>query len=368
MSDNENRIVITDADLNAPKVVESVRAMQKATEYTTTRAVGAPQPKKNSGGIAILIFTGAGVLGGVLAYVMQKLILDVILADASTTVTNIMFTFLMAFVIGTTLAIVDASTTRIFSKVAIAAAIAIPSSIVSGLAFGALANAFYTAQVTNIYTDAYTRISNGESEEIVDQSIKNALHLPRGVAWLLVGIAAGLTVGVASRSLKRTGLTVGGGAVGGFIGGFVFDFIPDGLLWVAQVVGIGVTGLLIGLSMALLEQAARTQWIEIVEGGMAGKQFILYKSEITIGSSPSADITLIKDPSISPVHARIFAAAGRSQIESLDPTRPISVNGTVTMRMQLEDSVYITIGSTQVLFREKAGASKTVTGNVGRLS
>jgi hypothetical protein len=368
MSDNENRIVITDADLNAPKVVESVRAMQEAAAVTTTRAVGAPQPKKNSGGIAILIFTGAGVLGGVLAYVMQKLILDVILADASTTVTNIMFTFLMAFVIGTTLAIVDASTTRIFSKVAIAAAIAIPSSIVSGLAFGALANAFYTAQVTNIYTDAYTRISNGESEEIVDQSIKNALHLPRGVAWLLVGIAAGLTVGVASRSLKRTGLTVGGGAVGGFIGGFVFDFIPDGLLWVAQVVGIGVTGLLIGLSMALLEQAARTQWIEIVEGGMAGKQFILYKSEITIGSSPSADITLIKDPSISPVHARIFAAAGRSQIESLDPTRPISVNGTVTMRMQLEDSVYITIGSTQVLFREKAGASKTVTGNVGRLS
>ena len=368
MSDNENRIVITDADLNAPKVVESVRAMQEAAAVTTIREVGAPQPKKNSGGIAILIFTGAGVLGGVLAYVMQKLILDVILADASTTVTNIMFTFLMAFVIGTTVAIVDASTTRIFSKVAIAAAIAIPSSIVSGLAFGALANAFYTAQVTNIYTDAYTRISNGESEEIVDQSIKNALHLPRGVAWLLVGIAAGLTVGVASRSLKRTGLTVGGGAVGGFIGGFVFDFIPDGLLWVAQVVGIGVTGLLIGLSMALLEQAARTQWIEIVEGGMAGKQFILYKSEITIGSSPSADITLIKDPSISPVHARIFAAAGRSQIESLDPTRPISVNGTVTMRMQLEDSVYITIGSTQVLFREKAGASKTVTGNVGRLS
>jgi hypothetical protein len=299
---------------------------------------------------------------------MQKLILDVILVDASTTVTNIMFTFLMAFVIGTTLAIVDASTTRIFSKVAIAAAIAIPSSIVSGLAFGALANAFYTAQVTNIYTDAYTRISNGESEEIVDQSIKNALHLPRGVAWLLVGIAAGLTVGVASRSLKRTGLTVGGGAVGGFIGGFIFDFIPDNLLWVSQVVGIGVTGLLIGLSMAVLEQAARTQWIEIIEGGMAGKQFILYKSEITIGSSPTADITLIKDPSISPVHARIFAAAGRSQIESLDPTRPISVNGTVTMRMQLEDSVYITIGSTQVLFREKAGASKTVTGNVGRLS
>lgn len=367
MSDNENRIVITDADLNAPKVVESVRAMQEAAAFTTVRSVGAPEPK-NAGGMAILILTGAGVLGGVLAYLTQKLFLDVILADASSTVTNVVFTFIMAFVIGTTVAIIDAATTRIVSKVGIAALIAVPVSAVSGLALGFAANAFYSAQTNRIYTEAYLRISNGESEEVVAQSVKNALHLPRGVAWLLVGIAAGLTVGVASRSLKRTGLTVGGGAVGGFIGGFIFDFIPDNLLWVSQVVGIGVTGLLIGLSMAVLEQAARTQWIEIIEGGMAGKQFILYKSEITIGSSPTADITLIKDPSISPVHARIFAAAGRSQIESLDPTRPISVNGAVGMRMQLEDSVYITIGSTQVLFREKAGASKTVTGNVGRLS
>jgi opacity protein-like surface antigen len=341
--------------------------MQEAAAFTTVRSVGAPEPK-NAGGMAILILTGAGVVGGVLAFLMQKLVLDVILVGASTTITNLMFTFIMAFVIGTTVAIVDAATTRIFSKVGIAAAIAIPSSIVSGLALGAVANAFYTSQTTRIFTDAYTRISNGDNEDVVYQSVKNALHLPRGVAWLLVGVAAGLTVGVASRSLKRTGLTVGGGAVGGFIGGFIFDFIPDNLLWVSQVVGIGVTGLLIGLSMAVLEQAARTQWIEIIEGGMAGKQFILYKSEITIGSAPSADITLIKDPSISPVHARIFAAAGRSQIESLDPTRPISVNGAVGMRMQLEDSVYITIGSTQVLFREKAGASKTVTGNVGRLS
>ena len=367
MSDNENRIVITDADLNAPKVVERASAMQEAAAFTTVRTVGAPEPK-NSGGIAILILTGAGILGGVLAYGIQKLVLDVILTEASTTVINLMFTFILAFVIGTTVAIIDASTTRIFSKVAIAAGIAIPSSIVSGLALGAVANAFYTAQTTRIFTDVYMRISNGENEEIVYQSAKNALHLPRGVAWLLVGIAAGLTVGVASRSLKRTGLTVGGGAVGGFIGGFIFDFIPDDLLWVSQLVGIAVTGLLIGLSMAVLEQAARTQWIEIVEGGMAGKQFILYKSEITLGSSPNADITLIKDPSISPVHARIFVAGGRSQIESLDPSRPISVNGAVGMRMQLEDSVYITIGSTQVLFREKAGASKTVTGNVGRLS
>ena len=365
MSDNENRIVITDADLNAPKVVESVRAMQEAAAFTTVRSVGAPEPK-HGGGMAILILTGAGILGGIFAYLMQWLFLEMLFPDIQSNWSNTLFGFFLAFAVGTTIAIVDAATTRIFSKIGIAAAIAIPVSAVTGLAFGFLSHIFYSPRAIQILTEAYERINNGEDSDVAFAAARDALHLPRGIAWLIVGMAAGLTVGIASRSLKRTGLTVGGGAVGGFIGGFVFDFIE--FEWLSQSLGIVITGLLIGLSMAVLEQAARTQWIEIIEGGMAGKQFILYKSEITIGSAPTADITLIKDPSISPVHARIFAAAGRSQIESLDPTRPISVNGAVGMRMQLEDSVYITIGSTQVLFRERAGASKTVTGNVGRLS
>ena len=370
MSDNENRIVITDADLNSAKVVESVRAMQEAAAFTTVRSVGAPAPK-NAGGMSILILTGAGILGGLLAFGIQKIFLEGLFPDISVKWADIFFTLILAFFIGTTVALIDAGTTRIASKIGLAAAIAVPVSGVTGFAIGYITDKFWQSQMTRILADAYQRMNNGESEDIVYQSINNAKHLPRGLSWMMVGIAAGLTVGVATQSLKRTGLTVAGGAVGGFIGGFIFDFFANsktGPAWVPQIVGITITGLLIGLSMAVLEQAARTQWIEIVEGGMAGKQFILYKSDITIGSSPTADITLIKDPAIAPIHARIFAAAGRSQIESLDPTRPISVNGTVGMRIQLEDSVYITIGSTQVLFREKAGASKTVTGNVGRLS
>jgi hypothetical protein len=365
MTDNNERIVITNDDLNAPAVVESVRAMKEAASFTTVRAVGAPGPT-NAGGRAILTLTGAGIFGGLAAFGVIKASYASFLADVSTTTSNLAFTFIMAFVIGSIVAIVDAASTKIAAKVGMAAGIAVPVSIVTGLSIGALANAFYTSAMESVITNAYTKVANGESEAAAIQYIKNATHLPRGVAWLFVGIAAGITVGVASKSLKRTGLTVAGGAAGGFIGGFVFDFIPGEAF--AQLLGISITGMLIGLSMAILEQAARTQWIEIVEGGMAGKQFILYKPDITLGSAPSADITLIKDPAIAPVHARIYAQAGRSYIESLDPSRPISVNGAVGMRMPLEDSVYITIGSTQVLFREKAGASKTVSGSVGRLS
>jgi pSer/pThr/pTyr-binding forkhead associated (FHA) protein len=125
--------------------------------------------------------------------------------------------------------------------------------------------------------------------------------------------------------------------------------------------------LLIGLAMALLEQAARTQWIEIVAGGMAGKQFILYKSDITIGSSPTADITLIKDDAISTLHARISAQGGRSFIESKDPSKPVIVDGYAASKTAIADGSTITIGGTQIRFRERKGAPQ-VSGSVGTLS
>ena len=358
-------------DLNSSDVTSIVTQMEEAKKLTMIREVGATpsaSSNKNSGAIAILTLTGGGLAGGVLAFLTQKVIFSGgALDNSSTTVTNLLFTFILAFVIGMIVSITDAASSRVASKVGIAAAIAFPTSIVSGLAIGAVANSFYSAIMTNVYNTANERLGNGESEETVFNWIRNSTHLPRGAAWLMVGIAAGLTVGVASRSLKRTGLCVGGGALGGFLGGFIFDFLPLDLEWGAQLIGIGITGLFVGLSMALLEQAARTQWIEIIAGGMAGKQFILYKSDIQIGSSTQADITLIKDPAIAPIHARIFVQGGRTFIESLDPSRPCSINGRVEQRMPLQDSIDITLGATVIRFREKAGKAQAV-GSVGRLS
>ena len=372
MSDREDpkKIDISFDQLNNPEVNRIIEQMERDKQITMVREVGANSSgakSKNSGAIAILTLTGGGIVGGVLAFGLQRFLFNGPLADASVTVTNLTFTFILAFVIGMSVAITDALSTRIASKVGIAAAIAFPSSIVAGLAIGQIANLFYTSMMDGIYQTANERLANNESEEAVYSWIRNSTHLPRGLAWLLVGIAAGLTVGIASRSLKRTGLCVGGGAVGGFLGGFVFDFMPADLEWGGQLIGITLTGLFVGLAMALLEQAARTQWIEIIEGGMAGKQFILYKTDLTIGASPQADITLIKDATISPIHARVYAQGGRSYLESVDPSRPCSVGGRVETRIALDDLMDITIGGTVIRFREKAGKTQEV-GGIGRLN
>lgn len=370
MADENNRLRITKDELQSFSVQRNVEGMKEAQKIALVRPIGNPDElrRSNSGFLAIAILSGAGLAGGFLAFLLIKFTLNVLLANnESSTVSNLSFTFVLAFVIGLTVSIIDAASSRVLSKVGFAIAFAIPSSIILSLSFGAIANLFYTSSSNRIFQEAYSRLSAGQSEETVRKYMLASNHLPRGVAWLLVGMAAGLTVGIASRSLKRTGLTVGGGALGGFFGGFIFDFLPQDLEWFAQLFGIVLTGLLIGLSMALLEQAARTQWIDIIAGGMAGKQFILYKQEIIIGSSPQADITLIKDSAIAPRHARIFNQGGRTVLESLNPGMPCTVDGTADMRFYLQDMNTITLGSTSIRFRERKN-QKQVQAGVTRLS
>jgi MFS family permease len=355
MAQEDNRIRISMSDLESVEVTKRVTEMTDAQKIALIRPIGDPTQNSNTnaGLKAILYLTGAGLLGGFIAFLLIKLVLNGVLSaqsEESATFSNLGFSFILAFAIGLTVSILDAASTRIGSKILSAAAIAVPTALTLGLALGAIANFYYTNTMQDIVSKAYEKVAAGESTESVTRWLTSSTHFPRGLAWLICGLAAGLTVGIASRSLKRTGLTAGGGALGGFLGGFVFDFIPQDLEWVAQMSGICITGLLIGSSVALLEQAARTQWIEI-----------------SIGSSPSADITLIKDSAIAPLHARIYSQGGRTVLESLNPGLPCSVDGAVDMRFFLTDTSTITLGSTQIRFREKKN-QKNPTQGVGRLN
>ena len=124
MSDREdpNKIDISFDQLNTPEVNRIMEQMERDKEVTMVRPVGANAPgakSKNSGAIAILTLTGGGIVGGVLAFGLQRFLFNGPLADASVTVTNLTFTFILAFVIGMSVAITDALSTRIASKVGI---------------------------------------------------------------------------------------------------------------------------------------------------------------------------------------------------------------------------------------------------------
>ena len=350
--ESQGRVRLTAEELNSTENQQQVQRLENAQRVARVRTIGDPTTAKSGSGsiLFVLGMTGSGLLGGLLVFFAWRAVFAPLLADASTTANNLLFTFSMAFFIGLAVALADAISTKVASKVGIAALIAVPSSIVLGLAFGALANLYYSNRVEAIIEELFLRYDS--NSEAFERAFRSAIHLPRGLAWFLVGLAAGLVVGIASRSLKRIAITSAGGAIGGFLGGFIFDFITLGE-WVSQIAGMCLTGLLIGASMSLLEQAARTRWIEIIEGGMAGKQFILYRNDLTIGSTADSDITLIKDSAIAPRHARIRIQGTRATIESNHPGLPITVNGAVSMSSPLVDGTVITMGQTKIVFRDK---------------
>jgi len=335
--------------------------MERARQVALVREVGAPGQQKGGGALrAIGILTAGGAVGGILAFLVTRLAFDVLgLFPDNSFATNMGFTFIMAFFIGTCVALADVVSSRTWNKLGVVAAVAVPAALGAALLMGLLAHFFYTTATEAIFESALREgTANNWSDQQFTDYVVLRLHPARGIAWLLVGVAAGVAAGAAARSWKRVGLAAAGGAVGGFLGGFIFDFFPVDWEWVSQAVGMTLTGLLIGLAMGLVEQASKSRWIEIVAGGLAGKQFILYKNDIVLGSSPRADITLIKDPAIGEFGAQLTMRGSRATISVLDTTTPVLVNGAAVATADIRDSDIISVGNTQLRFREKSSSQK----------
>lgn len=155
------------------------------------------------------------------------------------------------------------------------------------------------------------------------QTARNpAFWIARGVAWMVLGAAAGLVYGIVGQSAKKTQYGVLGGVLGAGLGGILFD--PIALLTkggaLSRGVGFGLFGLATGIAMGLVESALKDRWLYVTAGPLAGKQFILYKSRTTIGSDQQNDIYLFKDPSIQRQHAIVEIDGARVQIRGLGQT------------------------------------------------
>ena len=85
---------------------------------------------------------------------------------------------------------------------------------------------------------------------------------------------------------------------------------------VSRAVGFALLGMAAGVGMGLVESALKDRWLYVVAGPLAGKQFILYKSETSIGSRQESDIYLFKDPNILPRHAVISISGARVMLRA----------------------------------------------------
>jgi len=345
------QIVITSEHLASDNVSQTLNNLQHAKEIPLIRQVG--EDKASMDGLfTILILLGAGLISGVLTWLAWNNLPVFKDPNQDSTTANLWASFTITVIIAIVLVAADAGQSRSLPKLGMALAIATPAALLLAWLLGMLANEVYKSMVEQTY-NSLTNQGLDPSTQAFWDSFASKNHLNRGLAWSILGLAAGLSVGVSSRSVKRSAITAGGGFAGGFIGGFVFDYFT-GSQDLSQVVGLAITGGSVGLAVSLLEQATKSSWIEIVRGGMSGKQFILYQNEVTLGSSPNANITLIKDPAIAPIAAVIRRRGATVLIKAANPAVPVSVNGVASYETQLSEGALITLGSTELRFREKS--------------
>jgi pSer/pThr/pTyr-binding forkhead associated (FHA) protein len=91
-----------------------------------------------------------------------------------------------------------------------------------------------------------------------------------------------------------------------------------------------------------------------VEGPLAGKQFILYRSPTVIGSSPKCDITLVSDKSVAPQHAAISQTGGQHSIADLGSPGGTRVNGQAVRTRTLRSGDRIGLGQTTFIYEDRA--------------
>jgi hypothetical protein len=184
----------------------------------------------------------------------------------------------------------------------------------------------------------------------------------RGFAWALAGMTMGLGQGIALRSSRLILYGFLGGLIGGLIGGLLFDPIDLLLLGsdkpsasVSRWVGFAVIGAVIGLMIGVVERLARDAWLRMVEGPLAGKEFLVFKDLMRMGSSPKSEIYLFNDPAVAASHAVIRSTGDIYEIENTCRENPACLNGRPITRARLRHGDRISLGRTSFLFQRQRG-------------
>jgi hypothetical protein len=177
----------------------------------------------------------------------------------------------------------------------------------------------------------------------------------RAIGWAVLGSFLAIAPGLVMKSRKRLLVGVGGGFIGGLLGGLTFDMLGTvtGSVALCRFFSLTSIGLASGAGTGIIENVAKSGWLRVTAGLIAGKQFVLYKNPTSIGSSPQCEIYLFKDPHISPRHAAIHVLPGGFELEDLHSTTGTWVNGRSISRVRLRTGDQIQISGTAFSFQER---------------
>jgi hypothetical protein len=275
--------------------------------------------------------------------------------DARSDAAGLLLFGVVAGLIGLAIGAVDGVICRLPRRAFLAGAVGLMVGFIGGFVSGNLANLVYSP----INTLVLKQMSEAGSLTAGAFSLQ---MLGRSLAWACAGMTMGLGQGVALRSGRLLLFGFLGGVIGALLGGLLFDPVDMLLLssvkpsahW-SRLVGIVAIGLGVGAMIGVVELLARDAWLRMTEGPLAGKEFLIFKDLMKLGSSPRSEIYLFNDALVAGHHANLRMVGGEAEIEAVDAKHPVEVNRHPVDRMRLRHGDRITIGRTSFVF-EKRGA------------
>ena len=261
----------------------------------------------------------------------------------------LMFPLISAFV-SLFIAAADGILCRLIRRVLLAGAVGVLIGFVGGFMAHILAELMY-GPLTHF------AMKHGGADSASGFSLQTA---GRGLAWMAGGMAMGLGQGIALRSKRLVLYGFLGGLVGGLMGGMLFDPIDLIILGrdkpssqMARWIGFGVIGATVGLMIGIVERLARDAWLRMVEGPLAGKEFLVFKDIMRMGSSPRSEIYLFNDKEVAAQHAVIRATGDIYEIENSCHENPVCLNGRPVKRSRLRHGDRISVGRTAFVFQRQ---------------
>jgi hypothetical protein len=190
--------------------------------------------------------------------------------------------------------------------------------------------------------------------------------LTRGLGFLFLGLAVGLSEGIAARSLGKLSYGTLGGTLGGFLGGSLFGLVylitlqQGGNAAIAGALGFVIMGACIGSLSALVQGVFQPASVKVLRGWQEGREYPLDKDDSLLGRDEHADIALFRDMKVEKQHAIIQRDGARYLLlNNSAPAEFTRVNDVpVPQLCELQDGDRVQLGNVVLRFQLRAAQNR----------
>jgi hypothetical protein len=190
--------------------------------------------------------------------------------------------------------------------------------------------------------------------------------LARGLGWIFLGLAIGMSEGIAARSLGKFSYGTIGGALGGLVGGCVFGLFYTLAIQSASTtyfwgaMGLVILGASIGSLSALVQGVFQPASVKVLRGWQEGREYPLDKLATLLGREEHADIALFRDMKVEKRHAFIKRQGERFfLVNNSAPAEFTRVNDQIVPQSrELRDGDRLQLGNVLLRFQTRAAVNR----------